>query len=241
MPTTANVSIVIPTLHEEGTIRHLLTDLNNQTILPHEIIVVDGGSGDKTTDIVRQFNHVLLLHDKPSPSGQRNCGWRKTTQPIVIFLDADVKIHDNFISTVLSAFQKDHIDIGCPRYIPLTQDLMIKCIYNLFNQLFYMAQSSLPSGAGSCIIAKKTILEKTNGFNENIKYDDIYFLRQAAQYGKFKIIDTEVFVSVRRFERYGTWSTFLKYLILSILFTLGAYRLANIIHYPFANYAKKPQ
>lgn len=241
MPTTANVSIVIPTLNEEGTIRNILTDLVNQTLLPQEIIVVDGGSQDRTVDIARQFNNVLLLHDKPSTSGQRNRGWRKTTQPIVIFLDADVRINEDFISLVHHAFQNDRIDIGCPRYIPLTQNFLIKCIYGLFNKLFYMTQSSLPSGAGSCIIAKKSILEKTNGFNENLKYDDIHFLRQSAKYGTFKIIDTEVLVSVRRFERYGTLNTLMKYLILSLLFSVGAYRIANIVHYPFGNYEKKTQ
>jgi cellulose synthase/poly-beta-1,6-N-acetylglucosamine synthase-like glycosyltransferase len=55
---TPNVSIIIPCRNEEVNIRLLLEDLRHQTIMPHEIIVVD----DDSMIIPRKWlNHCVKL------------------------------------------------------------------------------------------------------------------------------------------------------------------------------------
>ena len=49
------VSIVIPAWNEEDRIADCLTNATRQTVMPHEVIVVDNRSTDATVDIVKTF------------------------------------------------------------------------------------------------------------------------------------------------------------------------------------------
>src|ERR1051325_4168758 len=49
------VSVIVPVRDEEHSIRRLLDGLLNQTRLPDEIIITDGGSLDGTTQIIEQY------------------------------------------------------------------------------------------------------------------------------------------------------------------------------------------
>lgn len=238
MPTIPEYSVVIPTLNEEDTIEHLIIDLNKQTIKPKEIITVDGGSTDKTQQIIKSNPIVSIFTTEPNVGMQRNTGWKKSKTDIIIFLDADTRCSSSFIEESLREFIEKKLDIACPVYEPITKDSRIKKIYKFFNNIFYIAQWSLPSGAGSCIISRKKILQHTKGFHERYKYDDLYFIRSGARFGRFRVLSTTIQVSARRFEVYGVWKTFSLYILLSFYFIFGAHHIANKISYPFAKYKK---
>lgn len=238
MHTIPEYTIVIPTLNEEDTIQNLITDLQKQTIPAKEILIIDGGSTDKTQKIIKSNKSVSLVIDKSGVGRQRNTGWKKSTTEIIVLLDADTRCSPTFIEDSLSEFIGKKLAIACPIYDPITQDQRIKKIYGFFNSLFYLAQWVLPSGAGSCIVTTRDILLHTDGFHENYKYDDLYFIRSAARYGKFRILSTTIQVSPRRFEIYGVWKTLYMYIQLSIYFIFGAHRLANSTIYPFGQYKK---
>ena len=63
-----NVSIVIPAWNEQERINDCLLNATRQTVMPHEVIVVDNRSTDSTVAVVEQFmkDHpeapVKLLH-----------------------------------------------------------------------------------------------------------------------------------------------------------------------------------
>ncbi|MBP7967141.1 glycosyltransferase [Candidatus Woesebacteria bacterium] len=238
MPTIPEYSVVIPTLNEEVNIQNLITDLQKQTFQPKEIIIVDGGSTDNTRKIIKLIPNICLYNKKPNIGQQRNTGWQKSVSDIVVFLDADTRCSPTFIKDSLNDFTEKELDIACPIYDPITKDRRIKKIYQFFNGLFYLAQWVLPSGAGSCIVATKKILRHTDGFKEDYTYDDIYFIRKAAHFGKFRILSTKIHVSPRRFEKYGIWQTLTTYILLSFCFIFGAYNLADKISYPFGTYSK---
>ena len=69
---TMRVSIVIPTLNEEGYVGSLLSDITGQTRNADEVIVVDGRSQDGTTSVVERFPGVDLLICAPPLANQRN-------------------------------------------------------------------------------------------------------------------------------------------------------------------------
>lgn len=86
------ISIIIPAFNEEEAISETLkTLINDAELLMAEIILVDDGSTDKTTEITRDFSQVQLLqHRKNQGYGASvSTGMRHATRPFVIWFDAD--------------------------------------------------------------------------------------------------------------------------------------------------------
>src|ERR1700740_3223907 len=81
------ISGIIITLNEEENVNKALESLN----FCDEIIVVDGGSTDKTVDIVDKNPKVILFerHLESDYSAQRNFALSKALGDWIIFLDAD--------------------------------------------------------------------------------------------------------------------------------------------------------
>ncbi|MFQ3550193.1 MAG: isopentenyl-diphosphate Delta-isomerase [Armatimonadota bacterium] len=233
------ISIVIPTLNEENNIGRLINALLNQSHKPIEIIVVDGGSTDNTSLIVSNFPEVTFLQTKPSVGGQRQMGLENAKGDIVIFLDADTIPTPDFIQDSIDEMKKRNLDIACPWYKPYPSSFSISAFYIFFNTIFFLIQKILASGAGSCILAKRELALRAGGFKDISAYEDMDFIRKASRKGKFGNLKTGIWVSDRRLREYGTFSTFLKYMLLSLFFTFGLFGLAEkIVKYPFAKYKK---
>src|SRR5260221_10892928 len=72
------ISIIVTVLNEEKTILQLLDALAQQTLLAHEIIIADGGSQDKTCQLVEKYAlthsqlHIHLIHKNGNRSVGRN-------------------------------------------------------------------------------------------------------------------------------------------------------------------------
>jgi len=85
------LSVIIPTLNEAGRIAGLLQDLAPLRAQGHEVILVDGGSDDRTRDIATV--HVdRLLQAERGRATQLNAGAQVATGDILWFLHADTRV-----------------------------------------------------------------------------------------------------------------------------------------------------
>ena len=102
-----SVAVVIPTLEEEGTIGFVLECMIEKLIYKYkiidELIVIDGGSMDKTKEICNEFNEVLfynqndILKNISSNKGKGEALWKSlyvTKSDIIIYVDSDIKNFD---------------------------------------------------------------------------------------------------------------------------------------------------
>lgn len=94
------ISVVIPAYNEEKSIKECLVSLQNQSLLPDEIIVVDDGSTDKTVKIVKSLPVKLILAKHGGPGNARNLGVSKAIGDIIVFVDSDMTFDKNFIRTL---------------------------------------------------------------------------------------------------------------------------------------------
>jgi rSAM/selenodomain-associated transferase 2 len=84
------IAVVIPTLNAESGLAASLTALVPATVegLVREVVIVDGGSTDRTVDIVDQSGATLLVA-KAGRGSQLAAGAEATRMPWLLFLHAD--------------------------------------------------------------------------------------------------------------------------------------------------------
>jgi glycosyltransferase involved in cell wall biosynthesis len=76
------ISIIIPTLNEEWALDSLLGAIRLQSA-EHEVIVVDGGSQDRTLDVAR--DHKVRTHIARSGRGAAMCAGAAAAQGEVLY------------------------------------------------------------------------------------------------------------------------------------------------------------
>lgn len=233
------MSIVIPTLNEEGYVGSLLSDIAGQTRKADEVIVVDGRSQDATVSVVERFPGVDLLIGAPPVANQRNLGGRKASGDILVFLDADVRLPETFLESFLRRIEQRNLDVACPLYMPYRSSLLIESIHAYVNVVFVLLQKVLPSGAGHCIAVKREVFQCSPGFNPNLKVgEDVALVRKLSKDYRFGIVAKKLFVSDRRYKKEGVPRMLIKILLLSIIFTLGKFEWANRIAHEFGSHGQ---
>ena len=92
------ISVVIPTHNRANILNTCLEKLQAQQGLDFEIIVVDDGSQDHTTEVVHNFPEVKYIKQPPSHQGvARNRGVRQATGNIILFIGDDIFVEPDFL------------------------------------------------------------------------------------------------------------------------------------------------
>ncbi|WP_198032529.1 glycosyltransferase family 2 protein [Aerolutibacter daejeonensis] len=108
-------SIVIPTRNRAETLYACLNSLVNQTIPTEqfEVIVVDNGSNDHTSDVVSEYANALnLSYVYTRVLGLhvgRHEGMRRAKADILIFADDDIEANPNWIRTIVDSFDAPEV------------------------------------------------------------------------------------------------------------------------------------
>ncbi len=86
-----NVSVIIPAHNAENCLAQSLDSVLQQTVAPHEIIVIDDGSTDGTASVARSYGDRIIYLEQVNagPSAARNAGLHIATGDLIAFLDSD--------------------------------------------------------------------------------------------------------------------------------------------------------
>ncbi len=232
------ISVIIPTLNEEKHIGTLLDCVKSQTFAPFEVLVVDGKSSDATQEIAKKHPDVKLIRRDPHVARQRNAGAAAARGNILCFFDADVTFEADFLERCVQEMQSRSLTVACPHYSPpKTSKNIVKIFFSILNWFFRRAQKRSPSGGGNCIIVDKQLFEECGGFPNIRAYEDIQLIQQLGAAGKFGIVKPTLYVSDRRFHKYGAIKTIGLYIVLGFLFAFRLHKIAAKIEYEFNNYA----
>lgn len=115
-----NVSIIIPTWNEQDRITDCLDNALRQTVMPHEVIVVDNRSTDNTVAIVQQYMQehpeapIRLLHQDEEQGliPTRNYGLNHATGDVLGRVDADCMLKPDWVEVVSGIFTEDSEAMG---------------------------------------------------------------------------------------------------------------------------------
>ena len=104
------LSIIICTKNRLGDLIMCINSLRQQTIVPYEIIIVDVSTDNLIEKFISEslfFNFVYLRQKYGYLTHARNIGIRKATGDIILFLDDDVILHQDYLENIIETFKND--------------------------------------------------------------------------------------------------------------------------------------
>lgn len=96
----SRISIIIPTLNEASCLGRTLRHLSLLAPPAWEVLVVDGGSEDKTIAIAQAAGVDVLSSDERGRAVQMNRGAEAATGEILCFLHADTSVPDDLVAVI---------------------------------------------------------------------------------------------------------------------------------------------
>lgn len=216
------ISVIIPTLNEENWIRKTILHTWEMACAAEkiEIIVVDAGSTDDTIKKVPEGRILLMQNEnlKGEKHASLNLGATKSSNDILLFLDADSKLPDQFDKKIIKALRPDQVVGGAFNLSFDQADLKLKML-SLVNQFRYT--TSKEYFGDQCIFCKKETWLNVGGYpNQNIM-ESASFCNRLRKKGKLVLIKDPVITSSRRFVRHGFWKTLLMDLKIWIKWKVG--------------------
>lgn len=107
MSSSPTVSIVIPVYNEEKLIEQCLQSIQNQTVAPLEIIVVDNNCADATVSIAKKYGASIVHETRQGITYARTTGFNAAKGTIIGRIDADSYLKPDWVATVQETFKKE--------------------------------------------------------------------------------------------------------------------------------------
>ncbi len=208
------ISVIIPTLNEETFLPVTLRQLADRPDV--ELIVVDGGSSDRTVQMARRFTPYVFV-TIPHRAEQMNLGARHATGDILLFLHADTFL----LPGALEEVQRRIIGDGA---VGGAFDLNIDSPRK-FCKLIAKASSrrsralKLPYGDQGIFVWRQ-VFEVLGGFPKIPIMEDVAFGRRLRRAGRVTFIRSGLVTSGRRWAANGVLKTVLVNWWVTILFSL---------------------
>ncbi|KAL0037584.1 hypothetical protein WJX77_003760 [Trebouxia sp. C0004] len=138
------VSLIIPALNEEKCIAATLRAVQSLNPLPYEILVVDGGSHDRTKSIAASMG-VSVLSCDAGRARQMNFGAKVAKGDLLCFLHADTQPPNELVAVVRGVMANPNIVLGGFRTIIQThgKTLQVMTLHHLI-KTYYIAMFLRP-------------------------------------------------------------------------------------------------
>ena len=108
MPDSPKISIVTPTFNGIATLRETIESVLAQDYKNWEHIVIDGGSTDRTVDLLRSYAHLQWISEKDQGHYHAmNKGIERATGEVIGVLNADDCYREGTLRKVASAFEQN--------------------------------------------------------------------------------------------------------------------------------------
>lgn len=202
------ISVIIPTVNEAGTLPETLASLEHNRSA-FEVIVVDAGSDDGTLEVAARHGATGISAAKVCRAAQMNLGAREATAPAFLFLHADTRVPGGGLDHIVGTLRESPAVAGgtfLRRFDSPSATLRVTTwlagLRSRYLGLFLGDQG---------IFVRRSIHEKLAGYDESLaRCEDLDYSRRLRKLGKTATLRPPALSSARRFEARGPLRTTLE-------------------------------
>ena len=192
-----NITVIIPTYNRYDFLKRAVLSVLSQTYKVQEIIIIDDGSTDSTSQILQDFPNIRYIYqDNSGVSSARNLGISNASCEWIAFLDSDDEWCEDKLK-VQVAFHKQHQDI----LMSYTDEIWVREGRNVkipkkFRKQgidIFLENLSFCNIAPSSSLIHKSLLERVGVFDEELEVCEDYdlWLRIAINH-KIALVDKKL-------------------------------------------------
>jgi rSAM/selenodomain-associated transferase 2 len=216
------IAVIIPTLNEEQALPDTLASVTRLGF--DEVLVVDGGSTDRTQAIVRSFNlpppasRPALLVSPTGRAKQMNAGAAASRSDVLLFLHADTRLPNDARQAIEEALE-DPVCVGGRFDVRFERDAGLAWLIARLISL-RSRWSGIATG-DQALFVRRTTFERLGGFTDLPIMEDVDFARRIKREGRVAPLREHVVTSYRRWERCGAFQTIVLMWTLRFLYWIG--------------------
>jgi GT2 family glycosyltransferase len=185
VPTRPPVAVVMPFAGTPAEAREALNALSTLQTRPGDTLVLADNSGTapapgvSSTAPLNETDHttprVVAATGEHSPARARNVGARATTQPWILFLDADCRPSPDLIDAFFAELEPIPEDVGALageiHALPSGDSLAARygASKNFLNSSTHMAHPFRPRVAAANLLVRRAAFDAVGGFREGIR------------------------------------------------------------------------
>lgn len=227
------ISIVMPVLNEAPTITASLQALQDARKRGVEVVVVDGGSTDRTVDLARTLADQVLIAPRGRAS-QMNAGAAAAHGNVLWFVHADTQITVEHEQKILWA--TTHAWGGRWGRFDVRIDSTSKTLAMVASMMNWRSRWTGIATGDQAIFVSRILFERVGGFPDIPLMEDVAFSKRLKRIAPPACLRETVLTSARRWETHGVWRTIV------LMWSLrGAYFLGVSPHFLARQYGYSPR
>jgi glycosyltransferase involved in cell wall biosynthesis len=202
------ITIVIPCKNEGKVIEQTLTLLNLQQGIDWvKVIVADNSTDDYTTYSLEKRNRDffdLKIIQGGLPAEARNKGAEQSDTPYILFIDSDMFINDPYlIEGCVKKIIDERLDLVTCKVRSSTGKY--NYVFRVFDLIQKVFKPITPFCLGGFMLVRTSTFKKIGGFDVTAQVAEDYLFSKQIKPRLFKVYDSVVFTTPRRFENKGLW------------------------------------
>lgn len=228
------VSIVMPAYNEEQALPHSLNALFRQEGT-YEVILVDGGSSDRTRAIAESFGFTteaddrhgcssvprsprLILTASKGRASQMNAGAKVAQGEWLLFLHADTVLPTGAIRRLNAMHADQAIQAGGFRHQFSGTDWRLRLISFLDN---LRCRCSRIIYGDQALFVRRTLFEHIGGFPNQPILEDVAICERLLKLTRPVLLSPPVVTDARKFVKMGVWHSFVRVLLIILHVEFG--------------------
>ena len=210
------ISVIIPVLNEEKLIGKTLENLRRMEG-EFEVLVIDGGSTDKTVAIAKKYAPVIA--SKKGRAVQMNTGAGRARGSILFFLHADA-LPDKESFLEIEEIMRDPRVVGGALHYALDEKSLLYRNHVFWSNLRARLTGIYPGDHG--IFVGRAFFDRAGGYPAIPIMEDVALCKRLKKSGRLVQASSRITSSSRRFKQHGFARTVLQMWTLRLLYFLGA-------------------